>query len=42
MEFARMVGRQHHMMPREAAADIAKQFELSSKNLQARYSLLCT
>jgi len=24
-----MVGRQHHMMPREAAADIAKQYELS-------------
>jgi len=31
MELARMVGRRHHLMPREAAVDIAKQFDLSER-----------
>jgi len=31
MELARMVGRRHHMMPREATADIAKKFERSDR-----------
>jgi len=31
IELARMVGRRHQLMPRKAAVDIAKQFDLSDR-----------